>query len=230
MSSSGRFIVSRVSFRASRSPAVPATPCAERPKFETRNSSHCRVISSGFTLIEIMIVVAIMGIVLTMGVPIVYKAWHKAPMSQAVSDIVEVCSHARALSIMQGREVDVIFHPRENRLEVGSLATNTPTQTPSTLQAPATPQAAPSLSAPAAPAGSGLSARLSDKIAIELMDINKLPHEFRDDDLARVRFFPNGTCDELTLILVSDQNERREITLEITTALASVESDPRRFR
>jgi hypothetical protein len=32
------------------------------------------------------------------------------------------------------------------------------------------------------------------------------------------------------LILVSDQNERREITLEITTALANVESDPRRFR
>jgi len=80
------------------------------------------------------------------------------------------------------------------------------------------------------PAPSGLSARLSEKVLIELMDINKLPHEFRDDDMARVRFFPNGTCDELTLILVSDQNERREITLEITTGLASVESDPRRFR
>jgi hypothetical protein len=62
-----------------------------------------------------------------------------------------------------------------------------------------------------------------------LLDINKLQHEFRDDDEATIRFFPDGTCDELSLVLVSDQNERREITLEITTGLASVETDPRRF-
>lgn len=170
-----------------------------------------------------MIVVAIMGVVLTMGVPIVYKVWHKAPMSSAVSDIIEVCSHARAQAIMQGRQVDVVFHPREGRLEIGSPGTNAPIRASTTSSAP-----------PATfvntPAPSGLSARLSEKVLIELMDINKLPHEFRDDDMARVRFFPNGTCDELTLILVSDQNERREITLEITTGLASVESDPRRFR
>ena len=183
--------------------------------------------AGGFTLLEIMIVVGIMGVVMTMGVPMVYKAWHKAPMTKAVSDIVEVCSHARALSIMQGREVDVVFHPREGRLEVGASTAAAPAQmpTPGGFGAPATP-------APASPApsGAGLSARLPDKVLIELMDINKLPHEFRDDDVANVRFFPNGTCDELTLVLVSDQNERREITLEVTTGLASVESDPRRFR
>ena len=48
-----------------------------------------------------MIVVAIMGIVMAMSVPIVYKVWRKAPMRQAVKDIVEVCSHARARAIMQ---------------------------------------------------------------------------------------------------------------------------------
>jgi prepilin-type N-terminal cleavage/methylation domain-containing protein len=176
---------------------------------------------AAFTLMEIMIVVAIMGIVLTMGVPIVYKTWHKAPMTKAVSEIVEVCSHARALAILQGKPVDVIFHPREGRLEVGSMSNPTAGEPP--LAAGVSPK---DTSVPA----SGLAARLPEQIQIEMMDINKLPHEFRDDDLARVRFYPNGTCDELTLILVSDQNERREITLEITTALASVESDPRRFK
>jgi prepilin-type N-terminal cleavage/methylation domain-containing protein len=176
---------------------------------------------SAFTLIEIMIVVGIMGVVLTMGVPIVYKVWHKAPMSKAISDTVEVCSHARALAILQGHQIDVIFHPRESRLEVGSA--------PSTAPAPASPSAAPTTTVPSF-SGAGLSARYSERILIELMDINKLPHEFRDDDVARVRFFPNGTCDELTLVLVSDQNERREITLETTTGLANVESDPRRFK
>ena len=181
-----------------------------------------------FTLIEIMIVVAIMGVVLTMGVPIVYKAWHKAPMSKAVSDIVEVCSHARALAIMQGKQVDVVFHPKEGRLEVGSPVVITASQSGAQGSA-SIPQQAPPTST-AAVSGAGLSAQLSEKVLIELMDINKLPHEFRDDDVAHVRFFPNGTSDELTLVLVSDQNERREITLEVTTGLASVESDPRHFK
>ena len=65
-----------------------------------------------------MIVVAIMGIVMTMSVPIVYKVWRKAPMRKAVSDVVEVCSHARARAIMQGTMTEVVFHPKENRLEV----------------------------------------------------------------------------------------------------------------
>jgi hypothetical protein len=168
-----------------------------------------------------MIVVGIMGVILTMGVPIVYKAFHKGPMVRAISDIVEVCSHARAQAIMQGKQVDVVFYPKEGRLEVAAPAAVTPSQA---SPSPALPMGPPSLS------GSGFSARLSDRVLIEMMDINKLPHEFRDDDIAHVRFFPNGTCDELTLILVSDQNERREITLEVTTGLASVESDPRRFR
>lgn len=183
---------------------------------------------SAFTLIEIMIVVGIMGVVLTMGVPIVYKAWHKAPMSQAVSDVVEVCSNARALAILQGRQVDVIFHPREGRFEVGSSPVTKSVQGPSSAGQP--PPVSAFSTSTGSPPSSGLSARLSDKVQIEMMDINKLPHEFRDDEVAHVRFFPNGTCDELTLILVSDQNERREITLEITTGLASVESDPRRFK
>jgi hypothetical protein len=58
-----------------------------------------------------------------------------------------------------------------------------------------------------------------------MLDINKWKHDFRDDELARVRFFPNGTSDELTLILSSDHGEQRGIVLEVTTGLASVLSE-----
>ena len=184
---------------------------------------------SAFTLIEIMIVVGIMGVVLTMGVPIVYKTWHKAPMTKAITGIETVLSNARALAILQGRPVDVIFHPRDGRLEVGS-PTVAPPQPPPTPGQPKPDSTGVSAAAPPVASGAGLSAQLPDTVLIEMMDINKLPHEFRDDDVAHVRFFPNGTCDELTLILVSSQNERREISLEVTTGLVSVESDPRRFR
>jgi prepilin-type N-terminal cleavage/methylation domain-containing protein len=173
--------------------------------------------NSAFTLIEIMIVVGIMGIMLTIGVPIVYKVWHRAPINQAVADSIEVLSTARARAILQGKQVDVMFHPKEGRLEIRGAAGASANKGPVTVSF-------------SSGVGNSTSARYSEKVLIEMLDINKLQHEFRDDDEAMIRFFPDGTCDELSLVLVSDQNERREITLEITTGLASVEVDPRRFR
>jgi hypothetical protein len=50
-----------------------------------------------------------------------------------------------------------------------------------------------------------------------MLDINL--SEYRESELARVRFFPNGTSDEMTLILRSDRNEYRKVWLEVTTGL-----------
>ncbi|HYG36904.1 MAG TPA: type II secretion system protein [Clostridia bacterium] len=169
----------------------------------------------GFTLLEIMIVVGIMGIVLTMGVPLVYKVLHRAPMNQAVKDIVEVSSHARARAILQGKMTYLVIRPRDGRLgiEGAPAAAERRTEAGDPISGPA---------AVSAPSGSGESATLSDRVLIQMLDINKLPHDFRDDDVAKVRFFPNGTCDELTIILVDDKGEQRAIMLEVTTGLATV--------
>ena len=45
----------------------------------------------------------------------------------------------------------------------------------------------------------------------------------KDEEMARVRFFPNGTCDEMTIVLHSpDNGEWHKIALEVTTSLATV--------
>jgi prepilin-type N-terminal cleavage/methylation domain-containing protein len=179
-------------------------------------TSHRR---RAFTLIEIMIVVGIMGIVMGMSVPIVYKLWRKAPMRQAVRDIVEVCSHARARAIMHGQVTEVVFHPKQNRLELVGGGGGAPHPSdPAAGQVP--------LSAPAA-TGSGLSAQLSNEIIIETLDINMSGVEFNDAESARVRFYPNGVSDEMRMILF-DGRDRMGIELEITTGLASVVPNPLR--
>lgn len=165
-----------------------------------------------------MIVIAIMGIVTAMSVPIVYKVWRKAPMREAVADIVEVCSHARARAIMQGVPTEVVFHPKVNRLEIAGAA------------APARPAAeggGPPI--PNLPAGAktGSSAQLSDRVIIEVLDINMSGVEFNDMEEARVKFYPNGIADEMRMILF-DGRERIGIELETTTGLANVVPNPLR--
>ena len=165
-----------------------------------------------------MIVVAIMGIVMAMSVPIVYKVWRKAPMREAVKSIVEVCSHARARAIMQGRITEVVLHPKENRLGLTGAGSPPPPAGEPGGEVP--------LSAAAA-TGSGLSAQLSNKVIIETLDVNMSGVEFNDAEQVSIRFYPNGTSDEMRMILF-DGRERMGIELEITTGLANVVPDPLR--
>ncbi len=190
-----------------------------RPKAQHSISS-----GAGFTLMEIMIVVGIMGIMLTLSVPIVWKVWHRPPLDKAITDVIEVCSNARARAILQGREVDLIIHPQEGRFDLGSTA---PPPSPSPTDNSAL---APVQSAPLSMSGSGLSAQLSNRVSIEELDINKIPGGFKDAEQARVRFFPNGTSDEMALFLLSDQGKQCEILTEVTTGLASVEWDVHKYR
>ena len=199
---------------------IRETSCT-RAGWLPRLAGDQRAVVRGFTLLEIMIVVAIMGIMMGTGIPIVVKAWKKAPMAKALSDFQEVCGAARRDAIMKGKPVRLVIYPQEGRFEVdgsGGKAAGS-SSTPVGLSAiGATSESA------------GTAGHFPREIQIELLDINKLPHEFRNDEKCYVRFFPNGTCDELTIILLSDQGERRAIMLEVTTSLAIVESDMTRVR
>jgi type II secretory pathway pseudopilin PulG len=166
--------------------------------------------------VEIMIVVAILGIVMTMSIPAFSQLRRKENLRQAVADVVEVCSTARARAILGGRPVELWIRPQEKLLFVAGPVPETGAEEPppsTTARLPATP---------GDEARSGLQARLPDSVSLEMVDVNFV--EFKDAELARVRFFPNGTCDELTLVLRSDRNEYRKISLEVTTALAQVET------
>jgi prepilin-type N-terminal cleavage/methylation domain-containing protein len=192
------------------------------PQFTVRRvplTGGRRIARGGFTLIEIMIVVAIMAIVMTMSVPLVYKVWHKAPMRKAVSDLVEVCSNARARAILRGTMTEVVFRSDDSSFGISGGGAAPSTGVAQTV--------APMSGTPSA-SGSGLSGTLPENVAIASLKINGIRYVPRTDiDVheARVRFYPNGTCDEMRLILLSDKGEMQGVFLEITTSLASVETD-----
>jgi len=151
----------------------------------------------GFTLMEIMIVVALIGLLAAMGMPAINKMLQKEGMRKGLSDLKDVCAAARAKAILSGQTASVMFHPRpESRsfaVEGGGLG------------------------------GSGAtyvtSATLPDGVDFAMLDINL--QDFGGSEWARVRFFPNGTCDEMKVVL-HDKTGWRMVTLEFSTAIASV--------
>ena len=67
--------------------------------------------------------------------------------------------------------------------------------------------------------GTGLAGVIPDDIVLEMLDVNLL--EYSQSDWTRVRFYPNGTSDEMTVVFHSQKGEFAKITLEPTTGLAT---------
>ena len=170
---------------------------------------------SGFTLIELMIVIAIMAIVMTMGLPAIYRIWHKETLPKTVREITDVLDNARSLAILQGNVTEVVFHARDGRFElVGGGGSSTRGNQEFSADFGTAPAAT-----------SGKSGQIPEEIGVAQLKVNGV--SCMDFDSARVRFYPNGTCDELRLVLLRpDNGDSRGIFLEVTTGLVDTESDP----
>jgi prepilin-type N-terminal cleavage/methylation domain-containing protein len=178
--------------------------------------------SRAFTLLELVVVVAVMGIILMMGIPAIKSAFRRDPLTQAVVDFTTACQGsmghqgARSLAILKGKEMELRIYPQEKRIEVGEVNSGNGADA-GTGSAEALADAEPK---PAV--GTPFSAQISDRVSFKMLDVNFI--DVRDADVATVRFYPNGTSDDFNVILVSDDGEARRITLDIVTGLPQVES------
>ena len=197
----------------------PLRHCAAQIAGRKRRSINARA----FTLLELVVVVAVMGIILLMGIPAIRSATHRDPMAQAVVDIVNACQGsmehpgARSLAILRGRTMELRIFPQERRIEVGEANSRAnPGAAAANLAEP------PADAAPKRATATGYSANISDRIGFRLLDVNFL--DVRDADEATVQFYPDGTSDEFNVLLVSDTGEVRRITLDIVTGLPEVQN------
>jgi prepilin-type N-terminal cleavage/methylation domain-containing protein len=166
--------------------------------------------NAGFTLIEIMIVVAIIAVVMATSIPMIWKAMSKNELSRAVNDVMEGCKAARDRAILSGKPYEFIVHNR------GDLIVAPMPAPPSGGEMGG---AAPDKSVPFQPTGSLMPAfprKLGEDVIVQLIDVNFVDH--MDMPEARVRFFPNGTSDEFTIVLMV-KGIQRTVTLDIITAL-----------
>jgi prepilin-type N-terminal cleavage/methylation domain-containing protein len=156
---------------------------------------HTPRAEGAFTLIEIMLVVGILAIVMAMAAPPIYRGIQKEPLRKTLVALQEAFRDAREAAIINGKVAKVVFHPLDRTFAAEGVSAGRT-------------------------AGAREPGVIPDSIGVEMLDINL--REFREADVAEVRFFPNGTCDEFTLILHSDRGEWRKITLESTTGIYEV--------
>lgn len=155
-----------------------------------------------FTLLELMMVVAIIGLVMAMGIPAMLSITHEAPLRKGVNDILEICARTRAQAILQNQTTTITFFPLTKEISTGVAVD---------AAQPSTRLGNPAVT----------STKLGEGVEIAMLDVNL--SDFGASEQAQVHFYPNGTCDELTIVLFSS-GDYRKISLEPTTALARAES------
>jgi prepilin-type N-terminal cleavage/methylation domain-containing protein len=158
--------------------------------FEIRNSKFARA----FTLIEIMVVVAILGLVAAIGVPAMVKAVQKDGMRKALSDVQDVCFTARQQAIFSRQKTSVLFLPQQGQFSAegaGGAVHN----------------------------GKVSSSTLPDGIHFAMLDIFR--KDYSVSEWARIFFYPDGTCDEAVIVLIG-RGESEKITLDYATGMPAV--------
>lgn len=181
-----------------------------------RNPGRARRSRRAFTLIELMIVVALMGVMMAVGVPAFIRARHSEGFRKAVNDVVEACNEARALAILRGEPMEVVIVAEDGQIRVQPATVRTSTAVAVADGPPVGDPAPPPRRAFKAPEPR----QIPDDVAVELLDVNFVNHMNLPE--AHVRFYPNGTSDEFTIVLLWEQ-KRAKISLEVVTGLVEAE-------
>lgn len=171
--------------------------------------SSTRFAARGFTLVEIMIVVAIMAIVMTVGVPSMYRAMRKNDLARAINDTIEGCKLARDRAILDGVPYQFIVKAESGELAVAPA--------PREGNQPDGANPAGSSSTAGAPY-EDFPRKLGEDVMIQLVGVNFV--ELMDAPEAKARFFPNGTADEFTIVY-SWNGSQRAVKVDVVTGLAS---------
>lgn len=190
-----------------RSPSIGRWP---QPGEETASGPATR----GFTLIEILIVISVLALVLATGIPAIFKAIKRDPLSQAVNDVVEACATARERAVLSGESTDMVIVAQGGAIRVERAPSD------KDFSGRSAQSSNPKIPEPGAAATGGMRPmHLHEDVAVELLYVN-LTDQMKEPQ-ARVCFHPNGTSDEFALVMRYKEKVTK-IEMDIVTGLPDI--------
>jgi len=158
-----------------------------------------------FTLVELMVVLAVLGLIIGISIPSFRSFLKKAPLEQAISDVEGMCRQARSDAIINKRTIELVLNDSEDSLILRSAARTVMGVDPET----------------------GGEANLVEQgevldrveLAADLQIIEPLEEDFVG--LLELRFYPNGTAEPVDL-RVTDGNEAYILSLDPVTGHTTV--------
>ena len=159
-----------------------------------------------FTLVEILAVLAIIGIMIGISVPSFRAFLDKEPLEQAISDVEALCRLARAEAIVNQRSMDVVFNDADETVALTiapRVVTKPDDLTGEDIQATE-------------------EAREIDHVEL-LADLEIIDPE-QEEGRVLIRFYPNGTSESLQ-VRVSTTEGAYLLTLDPVTGHARVTND-----
>lgn len=178
--------------------------------------------SRAFTMIELMIVIAIMAVVMSLSIPTFYRSLEKDTIRQATQKILDLCVDARAQAIISGRPCDLVIRPIDRTLTPILAASAQPAGEGLEAEAMLNNAGGLKLGGQGEDAGGENGNQLPDDILIMFLGVNFVP-DLQNAEMVSVRFYPNGTGDEFTMLIRSDRNEWRKFTTEVATGVVKWE-------
>lgn len=177
---------------------------------------------AAFTLLEVLIVIGMAAMVMAISIPFVKHTIRRDAVYRAVHVVEDACHNARALAILNNASAELVIRPLEKQFRVQpgsrSLARPVPVSR-DTLDED--PEAPPRSRNPMREAPKPFAGQLDEDVGIEMLDVNFT--DLRDAEEARVRFHPNGTSDEFTIVMRIGNTAWRKITLDLMTATPTLE-------
>ena len=171
----------------------------------------------GYTMIELLIVVGLIGVIGAIAVPNAVRMLEKGPMRQALSDIGDGCAQARARAILGGRPMSLILRAGDNTYSLSVGPAGGANATGGAFAGAYTTSG-----------GSGKKSRLKpfratfhEDIAIEQLMVN-LQNAMESEEV-RVTFYPNGVSDELIMTIGLMFQDRHEVKIDPITGIPEIE-------
>jgi len=181
--------------------------------------NHCefagRQVRRGFTLIEIMIAIGIMAVVMAISIPRMYRTVERDSIRRATQDVLDVFQRARTQAIVHGRPVKLVIRPQEQVFIIMPLSEAEVSEEEYIARELETSQQQNEVMPPKKNENT---MQLSDRMQILFIGVNFVP-DLQKSEMVGVRFYPNGTSDEFSMLIHSDPNENRLFQLDVPTAL-----------